>query len=68
MPDHEDEAQAIIALIGRLNSGDLDRARQWYFNEPLLELGGQTADHYVRTGNAASVRRYVANLSAGSTG
>ncbi|QSX74455.1 GIY-YIG nuclease family protein [Lysobacter arenosi] len=67
-PDHENEAHDIIVLIGLLNGGDYARARQWFLNEPLEELGGRTADYYVRHGGVESVRRYVLNLSAGSTG
>jgi len=62
------EALGIIGMVLELNGGDSDRAIYWYRNTPLTELGGGTAESFVREGKAEAVRRCVRNLSAGATG
>lgn len=61
-------ALAVIGMVLDSNGGDPDRAIYWFRNTPLVELGGQTAEEFVRQGKTESMRRYVRNLSAGATG
>lgn len=62
------EEERMIDLIARANGGDIERARAWFFEEPLRELGGDTAASYVAQGKGNAIRHYVLNLGAGATG
>ena len=63
--DLDDE---FIRWLTQLNGGDVARARYWFYETPLHELGGETAATYVANGMHEAVRRFVLNLNAGSTG
>lgn len=65
MPTEEEQ---MIDLIARMNGGDIERARTWFFEEPLEELGGDTAASYLANGKGDAIRRYVLSLGAGATG
>ena len=62
------EEELMIDLIAQTNGGDIEPARAWFFEEPLEELGGDTAANYVTRGKGDAIRHYVLNLGAGATG
>jgi hypothetical protein len=62
------EEERMIDLIAQTNGGDIERALVWFFEEPLVELGGDTAASYVAKGRGDAIRSYVLNLGAGATG
>lgn len=63
-----EEANELIAMAAQINGGDFERARAWFYETPLAELGGGMAADYVAKGRADVVRRYLLNLEAGGTG
>ena len=65
MPTEEEQ---MIDLIAQTNGGDIERARAWFFEESLEELGGATAASHVAKGKADAIRHYILNLGAGATG
>ena len=62
------EEERMIDLIASSNGGDIERARAWFFEAPLKELGGGTAASYLSEGRGDAIRHYVLNLGAGATG
>jgi hypothetical protein len=48
--------------------GDIERAKEWYFNYPLPEFGGQTAEAAVAYGREAEVLCLLEMYDAGSLG
>lgn len=47
---------------------DVEKAKQWYFNDPLPEFDGQTAEAVVAHGREAEVLQLLEMYDAGSVG
>jgi len=60
-----------LEILGLLiDNQDLEprSAVEWYRRTSLVELGGETAEHYVSQGHSQAVRRYIESVTAGALG
>lgn len=64
---HETVPQKVLTQA-TLMAGDVERAKEWYFNYPLPEFDGQTAEAAVARGREAEVLRLLEMYDAGSLG
>jgi hypothetical protein len=62
-----DASHEILAQAARI-FGDVERAKEWYFNYPIPEFGGQTAHAAVAHGREAEVLCLLEMYDAGSLG
>ena len=64
---HENVSKRVVERAAQI-AGDLARARHWYFNCPLAEFAGQTAEAAVANGREADVLALLDMYEAGSLG
>lgn len=64
---HGNVSEKVLAQA-TLMAGDPEKAKQWYFNYPLPEFDGQTAEAAVAHGREAEVLCLLEMYDAGSLG
>ncbi|WP_299793032.1 hypothetical protein [Ramlibacter sp.] len=64
---HAHISETVLERAAQL-AGDMARARHWYFNCPLPEFGGQTAEAAVANGREADVLDLLDMYEAGPLG
>lgn len=64
---HANISERVLERVAQL-AGDMERARQWYFNYPHPEFVGHTAEAAVANGREADVLRLLDMYEAGPAG
>ena len=62
-----EEAERVVAAASLL-CGDVEKARRWFFNEPIADYEQKTAAQLVRDGHDEAVVRYLRDLENGACG